>query len=271
MNQLTNAMSALLGAGSIFLFSSAMAESVPKAAASTLSELRAGLEARIAAEPKNAALKKQLLFLAAMQRRETMFAKERNPEMASKLGAELRRYYYQQRLFSAAESVDRRLHSMNPDHLHTFALGETLLHTGKNQEAAELLKRCDWNEQERSGKLLTALAAARIGDQETGRRLLAEIPDERCTPQERLLAVTAAARLGEIERASKGVVTILEQAPSKETKALQHYFSGTDFQTVLSSPAFRNALNTRSKAKENDCSGCPNRGTSHCDNPGECR
>ncbi len=273
MNRLTTAVPALLGAGTMFLCAVTMAESTPapEAAANALSELRTKLESRIAAEPENTELKKQLLQLSAMQRRETMFARERNPELAARLGAELRRYYYRQRLFAAAEPVDRRLHALKPDHHHTFALGETLLQLGKNQEAAELLKRCDWSDSERSGKLLTALAAARAGDPDTARRHLAEIPDERCTPQERLLAVTAAARLGEVERAATGVKTILEQAPARETRALRRYFSGPDFQQVLATPAFRNALNTESKVQTDDCTGCPNRGTSRCDNSDDCR
>lgn len=238
----------------------------------SLAEFRAAIETELAQKPQNAALQKQLLEVKSMQRRAEMFARENNPEMAAKLGSVLRRFYYRHQMFAAAEQIDRRLLAMKPDHSRTFALGETLLNSNKNQEAAELLRHCNWREDERTGKLLTALAAARINDPETTRRLLAEIPDERCTPQERLLAVTAAARIGDVQRAAAGVARILKEAPARENDALRKYFSGADFAELLPNPAFQTALQTRSSAKKHDsCAGCPNRGTSRCNDAGKCR
>lgn len=237
-----------------------------------LTARRTAIETELAQDPKNAALQKQLLEIKSMQRRAEMFARENNPEMAAKLGSVLRRFYYRHQMFAAAEQIDRRLHAMKPDNVRTFALGETLLNSNKNQEAAELLRHCNWREDERSGKFLTALAAARINDPATTRRILAEIPDEHCSPQERLLAVTAAARIGDVQRAAAGVAKILSEAPARENDALRKYFSGADFAPLLPDPAFQAALQTRSSAKEHDnCAGCPNRGTSRCDDADECR
>lgn len=219
----------------------------------------------IKASPDDARLKKLYAGLKSHLRHEKAFAQESNPEMQAKLGKQLRNFYYQQGLFDKAEAVDRKLYEVAPTSANAVNYGVTLLNLNKNKEAAELFAKADLKDATPGGVLCAALAFARVGDTAKAAELCARVPADKMGANELKLYARIAALNGDGAAASDAARRILEQTPAKQHDLLKkQYFTEADFKKVAELDAFRKALDTASKV-EDDCAGCPNRGTSKCD------
>ncbi len=234
----------------------------------SLDEAAAAVDAELREHPDDAALKKFALELKKNGRRAQLFEQEQNPEMAAKTGKLLRQFFYRNDMLAEAEKVDRQLFKLNPDIANGVSLAETLLNRNRDREAAELLLSLKPAEADREANLLAALALARTGDVAESQEYLARTPFESCKPQELMIYARIAALHDDAAQAAAAVARILENAPAKESRALQAYFQDDDFRHVLPDAAYQAALQTESKAGDS-CAGCPNSGTSRCDG-GDC-
>ncbi len=197
-------------------------------------------------------------------RQQALFEQETTPALLEKLGGGLRRAYYAQDDWAAAEAVDRKLYAAFPDEKHQLRLAETLLAAGKNREAAELFADREYPAEARMPRLFAAWAYARLGETEPAQAYLAPVEFDACTPQELMVLARASACLGDADTVSAVVAKILANAPAKETETLRAWFREADFEAVLEQEVFQQALATESQVGDHGCAGCPNRGTARC-------
>lgn len=219
----------------------------------------------IKASPEDARLKKLFSGLKAHLRHEKAFAQESDPATLAKLGKQVRAFYYQQGLFDRAEAVDRKLYETTPSTENAVSYGVTLLNLNKNKEAVDLFAKTDLKDAKSGSVLCAALAFARVGDKAKAAELCARVPVDKMNANELKLYARIAALNGDGTAAADAARRILEQAQPKQHDSLKkQYFTEDDFKKVADLDVFRKALETKSKA-EDDCTGCPNRGTSKCD------
>ena len=240
----------------------------PAAAALRKGDLETALtlfESEIKASPDEPRLKQHYAELKTHLRREKMFAAEQNPEMKTRIGRQLRRFYYKYGMFGKAEQTDRAVYAADASEANAVSLGVTLLNTGKNQEAAELFRKVNLDKAKPGVVLCAALAEARTGSKGNSVKLLSRFSVEKMDANSLQLYARCAALNGDAAGTAAAVRRILEQTKAKQHPSLKkHLFSTPDFRNVAEQESFKAALNTESKVKDN-CDTCPKRGTAECE------
>ncbi len=223
------------------------------------------LPAETAANPKDTALKQLYGTLKRVTQQEAMFAQETNPESALKTGRALRSFYYARNHFDKALAVDQKLYELAPGEATLAALGATELNLDKNKEAAATFGKMDLAKASNGIRLCAALAAARTGDTERARKILATVDSTKFkSNSERLLHCRVLGVLGDSAAVGAAVAKLMEQTPADEHAGLKkHIEASSDFKSV-GAAAFRKALETPSQVKEEDCANCPNRAAGKC-------
>lgn len=252
---------------------SAHGPALPPLKSPAVAELRKGeldkaltmFESEIKASPDEPRLKQHYAELKTHLRREKMFAAEQNPEMKTRIGRQLRRFYYKYGMFGKAEQTDRAVYAADASEANAVSLGVTLLNTGKNQDALELFRKLNPDKAKPGVVLCAALAEARTGNREQSVKLLSRFTVDKMDVNSLQLYARCAALNGDAEGTAAAVRRILEQTKAKQHPSLKkHLFSTPDFRKAAEQESFKAALDTKSKVKDK-CDNCPNKGTEKCE------
>ena len=211
-------------------------------------------------DPGNARLKMVYAGLKSTLRRIPLFEQEKNPDMAVRLGRQIRAFYLRYGLFAPAAEVDRRIYELRPDDANAVSYAVTLLNLDRNKEAAALFAKVDLDKARPGAVLCAALAFARIGERERAGQLYRRFPMDKMKLNELKLCSRAAAVNGDSAVAVEAVRRIMKQSPDHQRQTLnRQWFPGRDYDGIRATPEFQAALATPADPDAR-CEDCPNRG-----------
>jgi len=210
---------------------------------------------------------KYMLVRRVIQLRERLDA-ETDPEQWHYLAGALRSFYVSEKIYPEALALDRAVHAKLHDAASAANLAETLLATGKNAEAAEVLAAIDPSEASAATQSLLGIALARQGKVEEAKKIASTVslPSEAGAG-----AAYSAARLhaavGDSAKALACLTVCFESIPPSRLDGFKaHARLCPEFSDLASTDGFAKALKTESKVAESKCSGgskcagCPMRG-----------
>jgi hypothetical protein len=180
----------------------------------------------------------------------------------------LRSYYVSNGLLSEALPLDKQRHARLNTTSSATTLAETQLALHMSAEAAETLAGLAAEKHTTATRALHALAVARQGDVERARTLADTIElTEDATPGSIYSVARLNAAMGNTDQALALLAKCLESlAPSRQAGFKKHAQTSPEFASFVSTAAFAEVLETKSKVHESACSGgsrcasCPMRG-----------
>ncbi|MCI5779306.1 MAG: hypothetical protein MR051_05775 [Lentisphaeria bacterium] len=221
------------------------------------------LRGELEKDPGNPRLKTVYSGLKVTLRRVSLFEQEKNPDIAVRLGRQIRGFYLRYGLFERTLEVDRRICELQPNDANTVSCAVTLLNLDRNNEAAALFSKTDLAGAKPGTVLCAALAYARIGDRERAAKLYLRFPMGKMKLNELKLCSRAAAVNGDKDIAVNAVRLIMKQSPDHQRQTLnKQWFPVRDYDKIRSTPEFQAALATPADPDAR-CEDCPNRHAGH--------
>ena len=221
------------------------------------------------AEPDNQAYKSRAMIVKRVIRARAYVEKNEADAKWEKVAVSLHAFYLREGLLTEALAIDKKIHEKRPSALSASLLAETLLETGKNEEAAKLLAGLAKEHKDLKNRVYEGIALARLKKTDAAKKVLAKIVVTKETRPGILFDLARLhARLDHFGKALDALRQCLERLPEKSQPALRERAKAcADFAKLKKEVAFSAVLaNTKSKVKESDCSGgsdcgsCPSRG-----------
>ena len=192
-----------------------------------------------------------------------------------KMVLSLHAFYLQNAVYREALSLDRMAHAKMKNALSTSLLAETLLETGRNKEALDVVNGLGEKDLDLQNRIYKGIALARLGRMDEARAVAAKIdlPADAdmgvCYDLARLEALA-----GAHPKACRLLVRCFEHAPPSKLDMVKGFVrTCPDFKSLTGTEGFRTAMATASKVKVSKCSEgagcatCPNR--SGCSSKGD--
>lgn len=195
------------------------------------------------------------LVRQAIALRDTL-AKETDSERWEYMGRALHSFYIGQGLYSDALALDRQMHAKLNTAQTAVTLAETALALDRGAEAAEVLAKLAPAEQTPGTRALHGLAVARQGRADEARQIAnsLSLPNE-ASPSVLYAAARLHAASGDARAACDLLVRCFEGvAPSQLERFKEHAQKSVEFTSLVATPQFTQALQTKSKVPESPCS-----------------
>jgi len=189
----------------------------------------------------------------------------------------LRSFYVSEGIYSEALLVDKRLHAKMNSASSAAQLAETQLAMGKNADAAQVLEALGPSKGTANTQALLCIALAKQGQTSEAREIAAGIAPSDSADTGTLYSLARMhAVVGNHDQALSTLTRCFEGVPpSRLDDFRSHASESPEFAALASTDGFAEALETKSKVVESQCSagsscsGCPMRG--QCPSSGDGR
>jgi|GEM_PF-515317 len=192
-----------------------------------------------------------------------------------KIALSLHSYYLGNKIYGEALALDRGVHAKVNDAKSASMLAETLLETGRNQEAVKVIRELGREKLSLQNRIQLGIALGRLGKAEEAGKIAAmcALPAEASVG---LMLDFARMKVlvGDTAGGAEKLVLCLQKTPPSQHALLMGYLKGcADLVALHETPAWAEVLSTKSKIAESGCSGgsscgsCPNSGG--CDKEAE--
>ena len=179
----------------------------------------------------------------------------------------LHAFYVREALLDPAVKLDRKIYKGRPSAKTAALLAETLLESGKDEEAKTHLAGLAKDHKDLQNRVYEGIALARLGKAEDAKAVAKGLKVPADTRPGILYDLARLQTLiGETEKNLATLSKCFENLPEKAQAPLRDTAKACpDFKAIAATPAFAKALATKSKVKESDCSGgsgcgsCPSR------------
>ncbi len=202
-----------------------------------------------------------------MQMRESI-DKEKNEQKWQAMARALRSYYHQNKVYSEALALDKKVHEKLKNGESAAALAGTQLAMGLNEDAAKVIGGLDEKSMTAEARILLGIALARQKKIDEAKAAVAKCKlaaDSDSGLYYDMACVKAL--VGESDEANALLTRAFELTPPSRLDAVKaHAKTDKDLASLVGSAGFEKALKTESKVKESKCSGgsscgnCPSRG-----------
>ena len=194
--------------------------------------------------------------------------KETTPQRWQYYARALHAYYISEGLYDQALAIDKQIHERLDSASSAALLAETQLAMKMDTEAAELLSQLPADKTNAVTESLEGIALARLGKKADALKHveLAKLADDD-GPGVVYCVARLQAATGNAGQATELLTRCFEQIPPSQLDGFKTHAKATpEFAALTGTPAFQQALETKSKVQESSCSGgsscagCPMRG-----------
>ncbi|MBM3318629.1 MAG: hypothetical protein FJY75_12330 [Candidatus Eisenbacteria bacterium] len=225
----------------------------------------AALEEAAKADPAQADYRRELAIVRQVIDLRQRIQSETDPARRDRGAAALRAYYYDRGLFAEALALDRDRHGREDSPASAEALAETLLESGADAEAGDILAAMGADRLSPLGRWMLALAGAKSGERGEAERLAADLP---APPPDNAQMLYLAARVQALLGKGEPSLAALQLAfrstpPSRLARLKDQARACPDFGPLAGEASFAAVFATESAVKESGCSrgptcgGCP--------------
>ena len=211
-------------------------------------------------DPENREYAQQYAMLRQVIRMRRDCPKEQDAERWLKMAAALRTFYHDHHLCAEALPLDQERHRRHRSAESAVLLAETQLASGMHSEAVELLSGLTKEQTSPRTRVLHGLALARQGQIDEAKMLAEEAgrATDEAEPHYFYDLARLQALVGDSKGAFQALIRSFELTPPSQLDAFKVEVQGCkDFNALVSTADFAEALETPSKVKESECSKGP--------------
>ena len=222
-------------------------------------------------DPENREYAQQYAMLRQVIRMRRDCRKERDAERWLKMAGALRTFYHDHHLCAEALPLDQERHRRHRSAESAVLLAETQLASGMHSEAVELLSGLTKEQTSPRTRVLHGLALARQGQIDEAKMLAEEAgrATDEAEPHYFYDLARLQALVGDSKGAFQALIRSFELTPPSQLDAFKVEVQGCkDFNALVSTADFAEALETPSKVKESECSKGP--GCGDCPRRAKC-